>query len=119
MDYYQNAPGGSVHAQQLLTHQANLFLFDLKNEASEHGFKAGDSWTLQLATDLEFVGLKKLHFPIISLRLNPDALLNVFQQVKDKLHQELSKQEEELTVKDLIREGIATMAAYPYHQALK
>ncbi|WP_259065267.1 hypothetical protein HDF24_01120 [Mucilaginibacter sp. X4EP1] len=119
MDYYQHTPGSSVQAQQLLTRQVSLFLFDLKNEASEHGFKAGDSWTLQLATDQEFAGLKKLHFPIISLRLNPDTLLNVFQQVKGKLHQELSKQEEDLTVKDLIREGIATMAAYPYHPALK
>jgi len=119
MDYYQHAPGGGVRAQQLLTRQVNLFLFDLKNEASEHGFKADDSWTLQLATDQEMAALKKLHYPLISLKLSPDILLKVFQQVKDKLQQSLSQQEEELTVKDLIREGIGTMAAYPHQPALK
>lgn len=119
MDIHQYAFTGNTNAQQLLARQVNIFLFDLKNEASEHGFRSDDSWTLQLATDEEFADLKKHHYPIITLKLRPDVLLNAFQQVKGKLQQSLSTQEVELTVNDLIRDNIKQIAAFPAQKARK
>src|ERR1700744_996559 len=104
MNDYQQARARSADAQQLVTNQANLFLFDLKNEASEHGFKDEDSWTLQLATDEDITSLKRFHHPMVFLKLRPESLLNVFQQVKDKLQQALSKEELALTANDVIRD---------------
>ena len=58
---------GNADAQQsLLAGQVNLFLFDLKNEANEHGFKPDESWNLQIATDDEIISLKKQYHPVIS-----------------------------------------------------
>lgn len=99
--------------------QANLFLFDLKNEALEHGFKTDESWTLQLATDEDMAGPKRNHYPLISVKLYPDVLLDVFQQVKNKLNQALDKQEDALTVTDLMKNGVNYLAAYPARQERK
>lgn len=119
MNDYKHAFAGGMDTQQFLTRQVNLFLFDLKNEAKEHGFSIEDSWALQLVTDQEIESLKLNHHPIVSLSLGPDALLNAFQQVKGKLQQSLSKHEIELTISDLIRDDIKQMAAYPAREERK
>lgn len=109
----QQALTGSADAQQnFLNKQANLFLFDLQNEAREHGFKDDDSWDLQLVTENEMIGLKRQHHLVISLRLQPQALLKVYQQVKSKL-QSLSNTDLALTAGDLSREDKSHLAAYP------
>jgi hypothetical protein len=113
MNNNQQALAGDADAQRhFLTNQVNLFLFDLKNEATEHGFRTEDSWTLQLATEEQIIGLKRQHHPMISLRLHPDILLSAFRQVKTKLQQSLNKQELALTISDIGREGISQIAAY-------
>lgn len=107
-------------AQQLfLNNQINLFLFDLKNEASEHGFKANESWALQLATEEEILSLKRLYYPVVSLRLQPDDLLKVFQEVKNKLQQSLSKDDVSLTESDLAQNDKRHLAAYPLRSIRK
>jgi hypothetical protein len=110
----QQALAGSADAQQqLLTTQVNLFLFDLKNEATEHGFKPGESWNLQLATEDEKAGLKKLHHPIVSLRLAPHALLKAYQQVKAQLQQSLNKVDVALSAGDVANDEKKYLVAYP------
>jgi hypothetical protein len=110
----QQALASSADAQQqILTSQVNLFLFDLKNEASEHGFKADESWNLQMATEDEILGLKKQHHPLISLRLQPQALLQAYRQVKSKLQQSLSKEDMALTTGDLTIGEKIHLIAYP------
>lgn len=99
--------------QNILTSQINLFLFDLKNEAAEHGFKTGETWALHLATEAEFAGFKKIHKPLVSLRLQAPALLDAFQRVKIRLQQSLSKQEMELTATDLLKNEVHHLVAYP------
>ncbi|MGN6638642.1 MAG: hypothetical protein ACTHJ8_06995 [Mucilaginibacter sp.] len=117
MNIHQYA--GSANAQQdALTRQVNLFLFDLKNEACEHGFQSADAWTIQMASNDEMTLLKKQHHPFIALHLYPDALLNVFLRVKLKMQQPLSKQEMSLTISDLTRDNFEYLAAYPYEKAL-
>jgi hypothetical protein len=113
MNNNQQAFAGDADAQRhFLTNQVNLFLFDLKNEATEHGFRTEDSWTLQLATEEQIIGLKRHHHPMISLRLHPDMLLSAFRQVKTKLQQSLNKQELALTIGDIDRDRISQIAAY-------
>src|ERR1700744_918723 len=107
------AQTGGADAQQRLPNKVNQFLFDLKNEACEHGFKAGESWTLQLATDTELTDLKRFHHPIISLRLEPVALLNVYQQVKDKLKQSFSADDAALTPGELAGNEKKLLVAFP------
>lgn len=99
--------------QNILNSQINLFLFDLKNEAAEHGFKTGETWALHMATDAEFAGFKKIHKPLVSLRLQPPALLDAFQRVKIRLQQSLSAQESELTASDLDKNEVHLLVAYP------
>jgi hypothetical protein len=119
MNNFQNTAAGAEAQLRQPSRYASLFLFDLKNEASEHGFKSDESWTLQLATDDEIAGLKKNYYPLVSIKLYPDVLLDVFQQVKNKLHQALDKQEVGLTVVDLQNNGVNHLAAYPARQQRK
>lgn len=113
MNKYQQAFAGDTDAQRhYLTNQVNLFLFDLKNEAAEHGFRVEDSWTLQLATEEQTISLKRHRHPMISLKLHPDILLSAFRAVKIGLQQPLSRQESEVTVSDIGREGISVIVAY-------
>ncbi|PTR00840.1 hypothetical protein C8P68_10168 [Mucilaginibacter yixingensis] len=110
----QQAHVGSADAQeQAMNSQVNLFLFDLKNEATEHGFKDGESWNLELVTETEMIDLKRHHYPIISVRLLPHALLKVYQQVKSKLQQSLTPAEASLTAGDLANTEKRHLAAYP------
>ena len=110
----QKRPKGSADAQRnFLSWQVSLFLFDLKNEASEHGFKPGDSWNLQIVTENEMIGLKKQYHPVISLRLQAQTLLTAYQQIKEKLQQRFSENDMALTADDLPRDEKLHLAAYP------
>ena len=99
--------------QSILDKQVNLFLFDLKNESTELGFKQGEHWALTLSTDEEIADLRKNNHKLIVLRLQPEELLNVYQCVKRKLHQELSSTDAALTAGYLEYNGKAFLAAYP------
>ncbi|XHR97408.1 hypothetical protein ACFJIV_12575 [Mucilaginibacter sp. UC70_90] len=114
MSHQQSPVPGRVNTQQHSTAgAADFFLFDLKNEASEHGFKADESWTLELSTDEEIAGLKRHYYPVISTRLKPAALLEVFQVVKQRLQQALSISELALTENDIARNEKKHLAAFP------
>lgn len=111
--------GGTDAQHHFLTNQVELFLFDLKNEASEHGFKPDESWALKLATEAEIAGLKRQFHPIVSLQLQSHALLKVFQQVKNKLQQSISRDDAALTASDLDRDEKKYMVAYPVRNVRK
>lgn len=112
-----NQKSSAVSADQeqyFLESQVNLFLFDLKNEASEHGFRQGESWALTLATEQEMLSLKRFHHPVVSLRLQPATLLKVYQRVKSQLNQSISTTDAALTSLDLTRTEKTLLAAYPF-----
>lgn len=110
--------GADAH-QHFLDSQVNIFLFDLKNEASEHGFKLGESWNVQMVTDDEITSLKRLHNPVIYMRLKPLALLHVYQQVKIKLKHFVNKSEADISEADVARDGKNYLAAYPLRNSRK
>jgi len=109
----QTRAGGADAQQQFLDKQASIFLFDLKNEATEHGFKSDGSWALELATDNEMTELRKIHHPVISLKLQANALLKVYQQVKSRLHQSLNTADLELSDIELATNEKKHLAAFP------
>jgi hypothetical protein len=114
MSDHEYAPAGGTDMQQhALTNRVNLFLFDLRNEASEHGLKSNESWTLELATEDEMSVLRKAHHPVISIRLQPQALLSAFREIKTRLHQSFTTGDISLTASDLTREEKRHLAAYP------
>jgi hypothetical protein len=109
----QSALSGGADAQQIfLNKQINLFLFDLKNEAREHGFKAGESWSLHIATETEIINLKREHHPLISLQLQTHALLRAYLQVKSQLLQTINDTDRTLTEDNLTQNEKRYLVAY-------
>jgi hypothetical protein len=78
---------------QTIERQVRTYVYDLMNEAKEHGFKSEDKWTLTLVTEEERVKIKKDYYPVVANKVSPEVLLEVFQSVKSELHQSLSKEE--------------------------
>ena len=113
MNIQQAHAGGADAQQQFLANKVNIFLFDLKNEAIEHGFKAGETWNVRIATDSEITSLRKDNHPVVSLRLQSNELLTAYLQVKNKLEQSLSKDDLALTADDLTINEKRHLAAYP------
>lgn len=99
--------------QNFLTDRVNLFLFDLKNEASAHGFRPGESWNVRITTENEIKVLRREHHPVLSLNLQSDELLKVYLEIKSKLQQSLSKDDMALTAEDLAKNEKRHLAAYP------
>lgn len=113
MNKQQHTSGDAAAQRRLPDDQVDLFLFDLKNEATEHGFRTGESWHLQLVTEMELVDLKKYHHPVVSLRLHPDYLLKAYQQLRDRLQLPQTAADEALTVGELQENEKTRLAAYP------
>lgn len=110
----QSAHAGDADAQQhFLASQVNLFLFDLRNEATEHGFRNNLSWNLQLSTEAEIMDLKRYHDLVVSLRLQPNLLLKAYQQVKSRLQQSVSTEETAMTARDIVRQEKKYLTAFP------
>jgi len=105
--------------QHFINTQVSLFLFDLRNEASEHGFKSGESWSLQMATDQEVITLKRHHHPVVSMRLIPEVLLNVYHRIKAKLKQPLTSADTAFSVSELAENQKKHLTAYPVKLVIK
>lgn len=110
---------GADAQQHFLDNQVNIFLFDLKNEASEHGFKLGESWNIQMVTDDEIISLKRTHYPVIYMRLKPQALLHVYEQVSIKLQKFTNKSDAIVSEADLTRDGKNHLVAFPIRNSRK
>lgn len=113
MNNIVRSAGNAVVSRRSLEIQVNLFLFDLKNEAKEHGFKPDESWTVELVTDQELAWLKRVHHPVVSLHLHSPGLLTAYKDIKNKLRQSLSSADAALTDSSLISDQKRQLAAYP------
>ena len=113
MSNQQVLTGSADAQQQFLAGKVNLFLFDLKNEAVEHGFKAGETWNVRIVTDNEITSLRKNNHPVVSLKLQSDELLKAYMLVKNRLAQALNHDDMALTAADLATNEKRYLAAYP------
>jgi uncharacterized membrane protein (UPF0182 family) len=81
-----------MESQQVQS-QARMYVYDLMNEAREHGFKSEDKWNIALATEADRVRMQKEYYPVVANKVPQSTLLDVFQFIKATLKQSLSTEE--------------------------
>jgi len=87
---------------QTVEREARAYMYDLMNEAKEHGFKAEDKWTLCLVTKSAQEQIKKDYYPTVTNKVPPEILLQLFHMLKSELHQSLSKEEALIDTKSIL-----------------
>jgi hypothetical protein len=85
-------------ANQLVEFQAKMYVYDLNNCAREFGFKDDEGWELSLANPEERTALEKKYYPIVSTKVLPEILTELFGVVKSKLVQAASNIQNKLDV---------------------
>ncbi|MDB5007564.1 MAG: hypothetical protein JWQ84_261 [Mucilaginibacter sp.] len=98
--------------EQAVENQTRIYLYDLMNEAKEHGFKNGDQWELSLVTDNEKTRIMKDYYPAVATKIFPEILLQVFQSVKSNLSQSLSKEEQQMDTKSILKDELNYIVAF-------
>lgn len=73
-------------------YKANEFIYDLGNAALENGFKADETWEIQIATDAEKRALEKNYRPIVVTSVPAELLSATFTLVKEQLNQTIKTQ---------------------------
>ncbi len=96
----------------MIENQARTYVYDLMNEAKEHGFKTEDKWTLILVTESEQKRIKNNYYPIVANKVSPEILLQLFQAVKSGLHQPLSKEELQIDTKRILHDHLNYIVAF-------
>ncbi|HTI57767.1 hypothetical protein [Mucilaginibacter sp.] len=81
---------------KIVDFQAKVYVYDLNNCAREFGFKDDEGWELSLATQDERKALEKKYYPIVSTKVLPEILVELFGLVKDKLEQARSNIQNQL-----------------------
>ncbi|WP_462264517.1 hypothetical protein [Mucilaginibacter sp.] len=92
--------------------QSRIYLYDLVNTAQEHGFKADDHWEISLVADQQKAEIQRQYYPAIVTRMLPETILDVFYSIKLKLNQHLSKMEEEMDIRSVIKADLRFLVAY-------
>ncbi|MDF2431682.1 MAG: hypothetical protein JWP44_1313 [Mucilaginibacter sp.] len=98
--------------EQAVENQSRIYLYDLMNEAKEHGFKNDDQWQLSLVTANEKTRIMKDYYPAIATKIFPEILLQVFHSVKSSLSQSLSKEEEQMDTKSILKDELNYIVAF-------
>jgi len=92
--------------------QTRTYLYDLMNEAKEHGFKADDQWNLSLVTDAERSSIQRDYFPAVASKVSPELMLQVFQSIKSGLQQPLNTEEMQLDSQAILKRGLKFIVAF-------
>jgi len=92
--------------------QTMTYVYDLMNEAKEHGFKADDTWELSLVSETDRVRIQKDYYPAVVSKAFSDILLPVFQSVKSALHSPLSKEEELMNNQTILNSELKYIIAF-------
>jgi len=100
-------------SNQTVEAQTRMYLYDLMNAASEHGFKADDIWELSMVTDSGRSKLHKDYFPAVSIKVGPEMLLQVFHATQKGLKQSSYNNENQLpTAKTILMDDINYLVAF-------
>jgi hypothetical protein len=92
--------------------QTRTYLYDLMNEAKEHGFKQDDQWSLSMATDAERSKIQRDYFPAVASKVSPEAMLEIFQSVKSELQQPLNAEEMQVDTKTILKKDFKFIVAF-------
>ncbi|MFI5162868.1 MAG: hypothetical protein ACHQHN_16420 [Sphingobacteriales bacterium] len=97
---------------QVIETQTRMYVYDLMNEAKEHGFKNDDNWELSMVTEAERTRIQRNYYPAVASKAFPDMLLPVFQSVKSRLNQSLSKEEQLMDSKSVLKDDLKYIIAF-------
>jgi len=67
--------------------QANEYLYDLRNTATENGFKPDEKWQLSLVTQADKAAIEKKYHAAVAAKANPEELAAMYEIVQAKLNQ--------------------------------
>ncbi|OOQ59501.1 hypothetical protein [Mucilaginibacter pedocola] len=98
--------------QKTIENQTRLYLYDLMNTAAEHGFKADEIWQFSLVNEVEKKQLQKTYHPTIATKMLPEAVLEVYHQIKSRLNQTFSKDELQLDKRTVVTDNLNYLVAY-------
>ena len=97
---------------QKVAYQAKLYLYDLNNCAREFGFKDDEGWELKLVSNEENTTLQKRYYPVISTKVVPEILAELFNQVKSQLVQAKSNIQNKLDMEQLSVHDLQYLVAF-------
>jgi hypothetical protein len=92
--------------------QTMTYVYDLMNEAKEHGFKADDTWELSLVSETDRVRIQKDYYPAVASKVVSGMLLQVFQSVKSELRLPLSQHEEQMSPQSILTDELQYIIAF-------
>jgi hypothetical protein len=76
-----------MNDQKSALRKANEYLYDLRNTATENGFKPDEKWQLSLVTQADKAAIEKKYHAAVAAKANPEELAAMFEIVKTKLNQ--------------------------------
>jgi hypothetical protein len=92
--------------------QTLTYVYDLNNEAKEHGFRDDEKWELTLATETDKAQIQKDYYPSVTSNASSDTLLQVFQSVKLAMHIPLSKEEQQMDSQSIVNSNLKYIIAF-------
>jgi hypothetical protein len=97
---------------QKLAYQAKLYVYDLNNCAREFGFKDDEGWELNLVSGEEKASLQKRYYPMVSTKVVPEVLAELFNEVKSQLVQAKSNIQNKLDIDRLSVHDLQYLVAF-------
>lgn len=97
---------------QKIAFQAKLYVYDLNNCAREFGFKDDEGWELNLVSNEERTSLQKRYHPMVSTKVVPEVLAELFNEVKSQLVQAKSNIQNKLDVERLGVQDLEYLVAF-------
>jgi hypothetical protein len=89
-----------------------MYLYDLTNLAKEHGFKADDSWEFSMVTNADRLKIQRNYFPTAATKMGPEILLQVLNQVKSRLNQSYTRDDNSIDKRTIIEDELDYLVAF-------
>ena len=99
-------------ANEIVEYQAKLYVYDLNNCAKEFGFKDDEGWELSLATSEGKASLHKKYYPVVSTKVVPEILTEMFNKVKSQLVQAKSNIQNKFDAENMAALDLQYLVAY-------
>ena len=99
-------------SEQSIETQTKMYLYDLTNLAKEHGFKADDNWEFSMVTNADRLKIQRNYFPTAATKMGPEILLQVLNQVKARLNQSYTRDDNSIDKRTIIEDELDYLVAF-------
>lgn len=90
--------------------QVKAFLSELNDTRHEYGFSANEEWTLDLATIAQKKALENKYYPVLSLTIAPENVMETLTLLQEKLGNAVTELNEKLNPGKIAREATNLLA---------